>query len=319
MNEQYNEVFDMIKLKLVPKTQVDESQKEIVRLRSLLDIANYDLRKAKLEYEEQKLAVDIIRAEKESLEAEKKTFESKFNEVSLKLKQKTNQYDSFLMSQRKNSEQKNIQQMSTGTQTIKEEPQEIGIVNFPTSSSSRINETPTKTGSKRTNSSKNETPRTRAKRKKTEDFQFYIGRAHISNSKSRTTRKSTQKFSCETCLDNWGIQIQNDYEKNPDRNDAPDPKLKIPTFLSFMDYKDHKVNAHWLNLEDCCKEKSCHSYSGHEGLYGDWPHGNIKCKICSLSFKFQKHHGEHMQFEHANINSMSNKEIYDLFLQYNQS
>ena len=47
-------------------------------------------------YEDEKLKNDIIQAEKECLEAEKKTFELKFNEISLKLKLKTNQYDSLL-------------------------------------------------------------------------------------------------------------------------------------------------------------------------------------------------------------------------------
>ena len=87
IDQKYNEVFEFIKSSLVPKQQLDESQVEIMVLKTALENVNNELRKTKLEYAEQTLAIDIFQAEKESLEAEKKTFQIKFNEVSLKLKQ----------------------------------------------------------------------------------------------------------------------------------------------------------------------------------------------------------------------------------------
>ena len=114
-------------------------------MRSELKNAKEDLKRMKSNYEEQKLKIDIIQAEKECLESEKKTFELKFNELSLKLKLKTNQYDSLLSSEKTDCESNDTELMSSGTQTVKEEPHEIGIVNNPTSTSSRI-------GTKRTNS-----------------------------------------------------------------------------------------------------------------------------------------------------------------------
>ena len=133
----YNEVFEAIKTHLIPKLQYEKSQLEVGHLKEKLINVVEELKKLKLKYEEQKLTIEILQAEKESLEAEKKTFEVKVKEVSLKLKQKTYQYES----------QKNtcnapqnivcvIEKISTGSQTVKEEPPEIGVVNVPSSYSS---------------------------------------------------------------------------------------------------------------------------------------------------------------------------------------
>ena len=306
MSEQkYNKVFEFIKLNLVPKPHFDELQKEVVRLKSALENASNEVGKLKLECQEQKETIEILQAEKESLEAEKeslaaekKTFEVKFNEVALKLKQKTKQYNSLKStekSERKNCGPKDIEKVSVGTQTIKEEPKDIEIENFR------------KTGAKRKHSSRDDAQRVKAKRKK----------SMLSNSDPilQAARKSAKKFSCESCLDDWGLAIKHDYRGDPDQCDAPDPKQNIQTFSSFEDYKDHHIAAHALSIEDLCEEKSCHLYSDHNDQ-GLWPHGDISCKICGLSFKVQKHHDEHMKFEHADINNLKNKEIYDLFLKY---
>ena len=130
-DQKYNEVLKFIKSSLVPKNDFDESQNEILNLKMAVETANNELKQAKFENEEHKLANNILQAEKESLEAEKITFQIKFNEVSLKLKQKTKQYDSLLNSQRS---------VSTVPATIKQEPTEIGIVNVPSSSTSRYDE-----------------------------------------------------------------------------------------------------------------------------------------------------------------------------------
>ena len=316
IEQKYTEVFEFIKLNLVPKNQFDESQKEIFRLKSALDNATEKLNEMQLECEEQKDTIDIIQAEKDSLQAEKenleatkKTFEVKFNEVSLKLKQKTKQYDFLLKSQTKN--QKDAESITAGIQKIKEEPNEIRIVNVPSSTPARQNGSTTKTGTKRVHSSKDEVQRTKAKRKKS----MLSKTDNPSSSRTTGTTKPTHKFSCESCLDNWGLEIKYHYLGNPEKRDAPDPKQNIQTFSSFEDYKNHHIVAHSLSLEYVCKEESCHLYSDHNDQ-GLWPHGDINCEICNLSFKLQKHHDEHMKFEHADINMLSNKETYDLFLKY---
>ena len=165
IDQKYNEVFEFIKSKLVPKNEFKESQSEILVLKSVLSNSTNDLKKMKLEFEEQKLTIDIIEAEKESLEAEKRTLEVKFNEISLKLKKKTYQYDSLLMIPK--TVPKVIEQVSSSTQTIKEEPKEIGIVNLPSSSASQKGVSIAKTGAKRILLARVEVPRTKAKRKKT--------------------------------------------------------------------------------------------------------------------------------------------------------
>ena len=130
MSEQkYNEVFEFMRAKLIPKSQYDESQNNVLALTSSLENAKNELKKLQLKFDEQKLAIDIVHAEKESLQAEKKAVEFKYNEVSLKLKQKTYQYDSLLKSGRNFENNCTlVEKVSIGSQTIKEEPQEIPIV-----------------------------------------------------------------------------------------------------------------------------------------------------------------------------------------------
>ena len=207
----------------------------------------------------------------------------------MKLTQKTKQYDSLLNSQRSDSDKV--------AQTIKTEPIEIGIVNVP---SSRYDESAAKTGTKRKHSSKDKAKRKKAKRKKREN---------------RKSTKNKSKFSCVECLHEWGIQIQEDYNEDPDETGAPDPRQNVPTFSSFIDFKDHQVTAHMLK-EDCCNERGCLLYQGHNKSNHDWPHGDFECELCSLTFKFQKHHDEHVQFQHAALHKMRNNEIYDLFHRY---
>ena len=298
MSEQkYNEVLEFIKSNLIPKNQFDESQNEILVLKSALENATNDLEKLKLEFQEQQMTIDIIKAERESLEAEKKAFEVKFNEVSLKLKQKTHQYDSLLKS--KPNCRGDIETNSASTQTVKEEPKEIGIVNFASSLPA------VKTGVKRANSSQNELQRTTAKRKKTSK----------SDSNSRITRNSTPKFTCEDCLEDWGLQIMNDHHGNPDGIGVPDPKQTILTFLNSENYKDHLSIAHKYVLYpnyQFCKETNCHSTKSH----AYWPHGDIRCKTCSLSFEDDDDHRAHLEVEHADVNTLSKKQIYEVFLKH---
>ena len=133
----YNRVFEAIKTNLVPKIQLEESQLEVRYLKEELRNKVEELKNLKLKYDEQKLTIEILQAEKESLQAEKKTFEVKVKEISLKLKQKTYQYESQKTTF--NAPQNIvcvIEKISIGSQTVKEEPPEIGVVNVPSSYSS---------------------------------------------------------------------------------------------------------------------------------------------------------------------------------------
>ena len=149
----YNEVFEAIKSNLVPKIQYEKSQLEVVNLKEIV-------RKLNANKSEQMNRIMILMAENESLKAEKKTFEVKVKEVSLKLKQKTYQHLSLLNQSQKNAlnaSQNNVcvtEKISTGTQTIKEEPPEIGVVNVPASCSSSKASKRTSTSEQKLNYSK---------------------------------------------------------------------------------------------------------------------------------------------------------------------
>ena len=293
---QYNELFETIKSNFVPKVHLAKSQLETSQLKSELENAKEELQRMKSKYEEEKLKNDIIQAEKECLESEKKTLELKFNEISLKLKLKTNQYDSLLSSGKTDCKS----EVSTETLTVKQEPNQIGIVNIPASSSSGI-------GSKRTGSVSADDQRKKAKRKKTAR----------SNSKTPKTRESTQnefKFTCDICIDVWGEKIEGDFGGDPDQENAPDARQRISAFSSFEGLKTHCIHIHGVIEESFCKEHSCSQYKGHVNeMYA--PHGENICEICGLSFKFQKHLNQHMALDHADRN-MTNKQFYDLYLKY---
>ena len=293
---QYNELFETIKSNFVSKVQLEKSKLETSQLKSELENAKEELKRMKLKYEEEKLKNEIIQAEKECLEAERKTFELRFNEISLKLKLKTNQYDSLLSSEKTGCISNDTEKTSIGTQTVKEEPNEIGIVNVPTSTS--------EIGTKRTSSVSTDDQRKKAKRKKTSP----------SNSKTPKTRKSTQnefKFNCVICIYSWGRDIQADFGGDPDQENIPDPRQSISSFSSFEALKNHCINDHDIPEEGFCKETSCLEYKVHWNA----PHGQNICKICDLSFKFQKHLDEHMDIEHVDL-EMTNKQFYDLYLKY---
>ena len=303
MSEQkYTEVFEFIKSNLIPKNQFDVSQNEILVLKSALENATNDIEKLKLEFQEQKMTIDIIKAERESLEAEKKAFEVKFNEVSLKLKQKTYQYDTLLKS--KPNDGGEIEKKSACTQTVKEEPKEIGVVNVPSSSSSLQDESAVKTGAKRMHPSNDEVRRTAAKRKKTSK----------PDSNSRITRKSKPIYSCENCLEDWGYEIKWDHGGNPDESSAPDPKQEILTFSNIMDFENHLFDEHGSELTNpMCDENRCYSRRNCEY---DTPHGDIRCRICDTTFRNHGDYEKHLQCEHADLNKLSKKQIYKLFLKY---
>ena len=286
----YQKVFEVIQTSLVPKSLYNDLQNEVASLKSELESARNQW---KLKFEEQKLAMDILKAEKESLESEKKTFETKFKEVSLKLKQKTHQLDSLLKSNETGHKETSIATSSTGTQTIKEEPTEIGIVNVPTSlSCSGLSEGPQKKiGSKRCTSVPSKDKSIIAKRNKMTKSAVH----------ERTTGRSFQ-FKCKKCLANW-IWDNTFGEGDDDPTDDLSQHKWISNnyFNTFEDYRNHCSTVHSDEYNDyiknSCQEKNCPRNADHRSDL----HGDIKCKICGLTFKLQKYHNLHMRFEHADI------------------
>ena len=300
MSEQkYTEVFEFIKSSLVPKNEFDDSKNEISVLKSALENATKDLEKMKLKNEEQKLTIDIIKAENQSLESEKKHFEFKFNEVTLKLKQKTIQYDSLLKSQHDDCESlKSHNESDDESRNDSRKPNPLEKLLLEAVLADFVNNIPSSSEAESVSESDEEHSQSPKKDVKSTAKRI---KSTIFESIARITRKSTKKFSCADCIDKWGELIESDYRGNPDRIGAPDPRKQIQTFSSFEDYRRHLSTAH----------------NGHYQTNGYWPRGDIQCKICHLGFKVQSHLDEHMQCEHADLNRLSNKEIYGLFCNYN--
>ena len=288
----YENVFESIKLNLVPVSIQEESKNEISRLQLELQNAKNDFNKLKLECEEQKMTIDIIQAEKKSLEAEKKTSEIKFKEVSMKLKHKTHQYDCIMKKSSGDSLQ--IQKTATATQTIKEEPNEIGVVNVPASSSSKPNEP--KAGTKRKYN--NPPPSADDKKRK------------INPSSKIEFQSFTIKFTCEDCLHDWKNRIGNDFGGDPNHKDAQEPEIR--EFTSFELYREHVAFYHRsynpsYSEYRLCESKGCLRENFHNAerslsvvrdSYTDAPHGDIICELCGLSFKIKHHHDRHVKIEH---------------------
>ena len=245
------------------------------------------------------LKIDVLQAGMKTLEAEKKTFEVKFDEVSSKLKLKTHEYDSLLKSKSKSQdikvfvrqESQNVEKSSIGTQAIKQEPEEIGVVNVPASLSSQPKTSPAKNGTKRTSHDDNRKV-TKAKRKKTD------------NSDSGVTRKSTEnnkKFTCMECHDDWGMDVQMNHGGDPDKTGVFNPRLIIRTFSSFEAYKNHRVGDHEDIYTDFNRYRSSNGKA---------------CKICGLKFINKKDHDLHADIEHMNLPDLTNKQIFDLHLKH---
>ena len=286
MSEQtYKKVFEVIQESLVPKTQLEESQNKILQLETMLEKATRELEKVKSEYNGQKLTIEIIQAEKDSLQAEKRAIELKFNEVSLKLKKKTKEND--LLSTKSNTAKSSV---LNGTKKIKVEPSEIGIVNVPASSSSRENDPtrnhapkivpkvkiepeetttqtstkPHKTGTKRQNKTKDSSGASSKRRK-------------VKSNTSQNRTKATKKkpiFTCDECLDNWGRYVVLQFKSDPKDSGVPDPKETIHVFSTFKDYRAHLSDDHHIPVEAIDKE-----YSN--------PKNSFPCKICDCRFRLQ--------------------------------
>ena len=157
----FEKVFKELKIieaNSVSREKYDQLQNEVKKLESMLTAVNNrfqqeakELKKLKMVNELQTMEIDVMKAEKQSLEAEKKTLEVRFDEVSLKLKLKTHQYD-MLAGQQSNVQTKPtdpipqpLEKKTTGSQAmvneIKDEPS-IGVVNQPSSLPSKPSKRP---------------------------------------------------------------------------------------------------------------------------------------------------------------------------------
>ena len=248
------------------------------------------------------LKIDVLQAEMKAFEAEKKTFDVKFDAVSSKLKLKTHEYDSLIKSKAKSQDIKifvtpesQVQKSSIGTQTIKQEPEEIGVVNVPASSSSQPKPPPAKPGTKRTSSNDDNRKITKAKRKKID-------------STTRLTRKSTgnkPKFTCMDCHYDWGSDVVENHIFDPDKTGVSNPRHTIQTFSSIDDYKIHRHEVH-----DAIYTELVNHYQSYNGRT------DCTCKICGLKFTNKDVHDMHVDLDHINLTGMSNQEIFGLYMKY---
>ena len=309
----YEEVFESIRSSFVPKRQYEQSQKEIRILKSQLQAAENNAKELKSEYMakctfsgNQKKRIKILRAGQEKLGNEKQTLERKLKEISLKLEQKTQEYDSLLKTIRTDYNTSTVVKVTAQSQAIEQELQAIAS-NDSGSSTSHQDEPGVKTRGKRGITARDDEKRTNTKRRK------------IAKSTTRASKQSPKfqkNFSCEMCLDYWGLIVHDQFDHNPYHKDVPDPKKFIKTFSSFKKYKEHSYTVHHplskKEIDNGCEEKSCQS--GKDAESHRWPHGDIICEHCGLSFKILDDHDIHMRLEHFNFKKMSNDKIYDLYL-----
>ena len=75
------------------------------------------------------------------------------------------------------------------------------------------------------------------------------------------------------------------------------------------------MDAHGEDYDMLCQEKSCLKYDKHRHAL----HGEILCRICDLSFKFQKNLDQHLETDHADHDMLLTKQqFYDLYLKYKE-
>ena len=294
--------------KLSDTLKIDRLEVELKTLQA----ENSELRNVKNELTKLKseiaLKIDVLEAGMKTLEAEKRRFELKFDEVSLKLKLKTHEYDSLLNSKQDHRQVKLVfksnetERASIGIQTIKEEPKEIGIVNVPASLSSQPKDPPSKSGTKRTASNVGDRTIIKTKRMKTEIF----------NSTSRMTRQLTakkKKFTCSDCFAKWGSEIKLKYDGDPDKTGAPKPSDAIQTFASLKDYKIH------VQQDYCCQVAYCPAFI-LACRPPEYRNTDSICKVCDCRFDIREAYEQHKDIEHCNINDMTNKQMFELYLKY---
>ena len=307
----FEKVFNELKVieaNAVSREKYNQSQNEVKKLESLLIEANNrflqkaeELKKLKEVHELQTLEIDVVKAEKQSLEAEKKTLQVRFDEVSLKLKFKTHQYD-FLAGQQNNNENKSTnerpqsaEKKTIATQTVKEEPS-IGTVNqsssLPNSTdvvlvmdsmpqppekktiatqTIQVKEEPS-IGVVNTASSLPANPRKRPASTHSKSTRSRASELILQLEAKRSKTAYREKiFSCDECLVEWGRYVNDKFPTDKslmkfiNHDDVPNPCERIPMFSSATDLKNHYKQAHgWYRDSEFCGSRDCLHTRGHD-------------------------------------------------------
>ena len=345
--EKVFEDLKTIRSNVVPKSQYKEAQVEIEKLKSLLQDAygqvksladdlvavrakanaekeevNKNLKMANLEsglilkeleqlksqHEENKLKLDLITAENKRLQVSCQGWKANNDVLTWRLKLKSHQLDSLKTNSQKN-ETGEKSQCSIGTQTIKEEPKSIGVVNVPASYSSRgagvrnssitTATMPTQSNCKQETTT-NITPKAIVGAKRT--------RLESENQERRKSKRLTPKyFNCETCIYDWAENSQV-------------PIDHISSFPSVRELKMHMVEKHNYDgfyHHTICADKNCHKFNNHKRpqyhcIYRI-PHGNLVCETCEVTFEEAEYLDRHVKLVHSNISEMTSKKLMELY------
>ena len=352
----FEKVFEDLKTirsNVVPKSQYEEAQLEIERLKSLLqdlygqvksladdlvavrakanaekEEVNKNLKMANLEsglilkeleqlkaqHEEDKLNLDLIKAENKRLQVSCQSWKANNDVLTWRLKLKSHQLDSLKTNNQKNeSDEKS--RCSIGTQTIKEEPKSIGVVNVPASYSSRGADVrnssitsatvPTQANCKQETTT-NITPKAivAAKRK----------RIKSENQERRKSKRLKRKyFTCETCIYDWA-------EKSEKCPDLPNPIDLISSFSSLRELKIHVVDKHNYDgfyHNTICDDINCLKFSNHKrpeyNCRRRYPHGDLVCDTCEVTYKFEDDLNRHVEVVHCNVFDIASDRLLQLY------
>ena len=254
-----------------------------------------ELQKMRVEYDREKLKNDIIIAEK-------KVVESRFNEIELKLKLKTQEYDELLVSKKFND--KITEQNSIGIQTIEKESSTANVVaveataaaTTTAATTSRATISSAATVSEETSTAKTGTKRKqedlveprRSKRKansKTSDTTL-ASKAGTSESAAPTSMATTSAtavetpmdlsktiYKCYECIHKWAKKVQRKFPRYWDASE----KLKLKSYLADK-AQDPDVKT-FTNIDDYDK----HLDTFHSPPFHDWKDRVIKGK-CGIAF-----------------------------------
>ena len=125
-----------------------------------------------------------------------------------------------------------------------------------------------------------------------------------SNSSKTTTNRTQPEvtFTCDECLKSWGDDIIRDFQGDPYKWDAPDPKQKIKTFSTFDGLKNHMYEAH------------DNSISFLNGYYNN-QNRDFVCESCAASLECRHHLEHHIVIEHADVVNpeVTYKQFFDLY------
>ena len=342
----FEKVFEDLKTiqsKVVPKAQYAESQNEVEKLKSLLEVGNGQVRglvdelknvrtkrdsekeelrqktkianskilkeitELKAQREEQKLKFDVVEAEKGRLEAESNNWEARYNEINLKLKLKNHQLNLLSPDGRK-SKIGEAQKRSTGTQT-KKEPESIGIVNVP-SSTEQSSPTATNSVQKNTKSAVVRGPSLEA----CFNMQAKLGikrKRFESESPERriSERLSKQKiFNCADCIAEWA----DEFEEKQLIGESLDPMKYMSKFPSAEKLKSHMIEKHYWKVDAFCKKKNCLQAKDEYMFNSCFPHGDLVCDTCEKTFMEDDDLKIHSKMIHGNVTQMSCDELLEL-------